>query len=103
MMRYDALNSNGYPVRTEMTTTKQILTLHVCSTDESELKEFPVDENLSQIYSTDKEKSKGITVNKCSTKDNESKSKGIIVNDCSTEYDESECVEININKQKRRK
>ena len=92
-MRYDALNSNGYPVRTEMTTTKQILTLHVCSTDESELKEFPVDENLSQICSTDKEKSKGITVNKWSTKDNESKSKGIIVNKtllqgCSTDEDE---------------
>ena len=46
MMRVDALNSHGYPERTEMITRKHILTLHLCSTDKSELKEFPVDETL---------------------------------------------------------
>ena len=55
MMRDDPLNSHIYPVRTEMTATKQIPTSEVCSTDESKLKEFPVDENLSQICSTDED------------------------------------------------
>ena len=36
MMRSDSLNSHVYPVRTEMTTTKQIPTLPVCTTYESE-------------------------------------------------------------------
>ena len=54
--------------------------LHVCSTDKRELKEFLVDESLSQSCSTDKYKSKGI-----------------IVNDFSTEEEKSECT---INKQK---
>ena len=49
-----------------MTTTKQILTLRVCSKYESELKEFLVDRNLSQICSTDEDKSKGIIVEECS-------------------------------------
>ena len=51
--------------------------------DESVLKYFLVDETLSQICSTDEEKSIGI-----------------IINECSTEEDESECVHKNINKQK---
>ena len=38
LMRSDALNSNGYPVRTEMTATKQIPTLRIFSTDKSKLK-----------------------------------------------------------------
>ena len=46
MMRYDCLNSHGYPLRTEMTATKQILSSHVYFTDESELKEFLVNKNL---------------------------------------------------------
>ena len=46
MMRADALNSNNLPVETEMTGTKQIVTLHVCSMYKSELKEFLFDENL---------------------------------------------------------
>ena len=71
-----------------MTATKQILTLHVCYTDESELKEFPVDKILSQICSTDEDKSKDIIVNEFSTKDDESESKGIIFKECSTEDDE---------------
>ena len=62
MMRADALNLHGYPVRMEMTVTKQIPTLHVCSTDESELKELPADKTLSQICYTDKDESKGIIV-----------------------------------------
>ena len=40
--------------------------------DKSKLKEFPFDENLSQIYSTDEDESKGIIINKCSTKDDKS-------------------------------
>ena len=35
MMRYDVLNSHIYPVRMEMTATKQIPTSHVCSKYES--------------------------------------------------------------------
>ena len=35
MMRYDALNSHVYPIRTEMIGTQQILISHVCSTDKS--------------------------------------------------------------------
>ena len=82
-MRADALNSDNYPVRTEIIGRKQISTLHVCSTDKSELKEFLVDKTLSQIYSTDKDESKGI-----------------IVDECYTEEDESEFVCEKINKQK---
>ena len=72
MMRDNALNSHIYPVITEMTGTKQIPTSHICSTDESKLKEFLVEETLSQICSTDEEKSKGIIVEKCSTEEDES-------------------------------
>ena len=64
MMRVNALNLENYPVTTEMTGMKQIPTSHVCSTDESKLKEFLVGENLSQIYYTDKDESKGIIVKK---------------------------------------
>ena len=66
-----------------MNSTKQIPISHVCSTDESELKDFIVDKNLSQICSTDEDESKSIIVDKCSTKE-----------------DESEYVHKNINKQK---
>ena len=61
-MRADDLHLENNPVRTEMTGTKQIPTSHVFSTDESKLKEFLVDENLLQIYFTDKDESKGIIV-----------------------------------------
>ena len=60
MIRADALNSHVYPVRTEMTDPSS----HVCSTDESELKEFLINKNLSQSFSTDKDESKGIIVKK---------------------------------------
>ena len=83
MMRYDALNLHVYPIRTEITATKQIPTLQVCSTDNSELKEFLVDKTLSQICSTEKDDSKGI-----------------IIKECSTEEDKSQCIYENINKQK---
>ena len=55
MMRADAINSDNYPVRTEITGMKHIPTLHICSTNNIELKEFLVDKDLSQIYSTDKD------------------------------------------------
>ena len=83
MMIADDLNLHVYPLRTEMTATKQIPTSHVCSTHESELIEFLVDKTLSQICPTDDEESKGLTVE-----------------NVSTEEEESECVHKNINKQK---
>ena len=84
MVRSYAFNLHGYPVRTEITTTKQILTSHVCSMDKSKLKEFPVNETLLQSCSTDKDESKGIIVNECPAEDDEYKSKVIIVKKCST-------------------
>ena len=58
MMRSDALNSHIYPIGTDMTATKQIQTSHVCSMDDSELKEFLVEKTLSLIYSMDRYESK---------------------------------------------
>ena len=55
-----------------MTAKKQILILQVCSTDKSELKQFPLNKTLSQSYSMDEDKSKGTIVNKCSTDEDES-------------------------------
>ena len=40
MMRAYVLNSENYPVEMEMTGTKHIPILHVCSTDKSESEEF---------------------------------------------------------------
>ena len=71
-MKFDALNSHSYPVRAEMTAKKQILILQVCSTDKSELKQFPLNKTLLQSYSMDEDKSKGTIVNKCSTDEDES-------------------------------
>ena len=82
-MRVDALNSHVYPVRMEMTATKQIPTSNGCSTDESKLNEFLADKTLFHICSADKDESKRIIVDKCPM-----------------EEDESECVHKNINKQK---
>ena len=65
MMIFDALNLHVYPARTKMTAMKKILNTHDYSTGESELKEFLVDETLSQICSTDEDKQKGIIVNEC--------------------------------------
>ena len=62
MIRSDAINSDNYPVRTEMISMKQIPTSHVFSTDKRELKEYLVDKILSQIYSRDEDESKGIIV-----------------------------------------
>ena len=56
MMRADALNLHVYPIRTEITATKHILTSHVSSMDESKLKEILVDKTLFRICSTDEDK-----------------------------------------------
>ena len=88
MMRDDTLNSHVYPVRTKMTAPSTL----VCSKDESELQEFLMNENLSQICSTDKDESKGIIVEKCSTEEDKSKTKGIIINQCDTEENKSDFV-----------
>ena len=71
-MRDDFLNSHIYPVRTEMTATKNIPILHVCYTSNSESKEFLVDKNLSHICSMEKYESKAIIVDECSTEEDES-------------------------------
>ena len=60
MMRYDALNSHVYPVRTEMTAPSS----HVFSTDKDESKHSIVHETLSQSCYTDEEESKRGIVNK---------------------------------------
>ena len=70
-MRSSDLNSHIYPVILEMTATKHILISHVCSTNESELKEFLVEKTLLQICSMDKDESKCITVDECSTEEDE--------------------------------
>ena len=61
-MRADALNLNGYPVRTEMTAMKHILSPHACFTYKSELKEFLVNETLLQ----------SCFVDECSTEEDKS-------------------------------
>ena len=83
MMRVDALNSHVYPVRTEMTGTKQIIISYVCYTEKSKQEEFLVDKTSPQIYSTDKDESKII-----------------IFHEISMEESESECVHKNTNKEK---
>ena len=69
MMRADALNSHIYPVRTEMTGTKQIPISHVFPTDEIELEEFLFDKTLSQVYSMDEDESKGIIIDESYTEE----------------------------------
>ena len=54
-----------------MTDTKHIPILHIYSTDESESEEFLVDEDLSQVCSTDEDEPKGIIANEISTEENE--------------------------------
>ena len=71
-MRSDVLNSHVYPVRTEMTGTKQIPILNVFSTDKSKSEEFLVNENLSQVYSTDEDESKSIIIDESYTEESES-------------------------------
>ena len=55
-----------------MTATKQIPISHICSADESELKEFLVDKSLLHICSTNRDKSKVIIVEKQITEEDES-------------------------------
>ena len=83
MMKAGYLNSDNYPLITEMTATKNIMNLNVCFTDNRKLNKFLVDKNVSHICSTDKDESKDI-----------------IADEYSIEEDKSECVHINRNKQK---
>ena len=83
MMRADAFNSQVYPVRTEITGTQHIPTSHIYFTENTKLEEFIVGKTLLQVYSMDR-----------------NKSKGIIVDESSTEESELECVHINVNKEK---
>ena len=84
MMRADALNWRGYPVRTEITD----LSFHVFSTDKDESKRIIVHETLFQSCSGNEDKSKHIIVNKnllqnCSSNKDEL---------CSMEEDKSEWI-----------
>ena len=72
MMRANYLNSHVYPVGKKMTGSQHITIFHVCSTDESESEEFPVEKTLPQICYMNKDKSKIIIVDESSTEDNES-------------------------------
>ena len=60
MMRDDALNLHGDPVRTKNTYMRQIPILHVFDSDESESKEILAGKNLLQVSSTDKENQKSL-------------------------------------------
>ena len=68
MMRADALNYHNYPVRMVMTDPSSQL----YSTYKSELKEFLFNETLLQSCSIDKDESKGIVVDECSTEEDKS-------------------------------
>ena len=90
MMRDDALNSCIDPVRTEMTVMQQILILHVCSTYESESKEFILDKNFSQVYSTDEGESESTVFDKSYTEESKSESVQKIINEEKYTIDEIE-------------
>ena len=55
-----------------MTGTKQIPILYVCYMGERKSKEFLIDKTLSQVCSTDEDKSKGIIVDESSMEESES-------------------------------
>ena len=74
MMRADAFNLHVDSVRTEMTGTQQILILHICDLDKSESKGITVEENSSQVYSTDERKSESLIADEISTEKNDSES-----------------------------
>ena len=70
----DAFNLHVYHVRTTMTGKQQIPILHVCDSKKSESKEIIVDENLSQIYSTEESRSESAIVDESSTEESEPES-----------------------------
>ena len=55
-----------------MTHTRYILVSYVCSTGESESKEFLVGKTLSKVFSMDKDDSKIIIIDESSTEESES-------------------------------
>ena len=67
MMRAYAFNSHVDCVRTEMTVTKQIPILHVCSTDRNEPKGIIADENLLKVCSKEGSKPERVIVDESST------------------------------------
>ena len=56
-MRQDPFNLHVYYVGTETTSMQWITILHFCSLGESKSKGITTDENLLQVYSTDKNES----------------------------------------------
>ena len=57
-----------------MTGIKYIPILHIYSTEDNKSKEFLVNKDLLRVYFTDKDESKSINVDECSTEDSKSKS-----------------------------
>ena len=51
---------------------QQIPILHLCDLDESESKELPAEENLSQVYSTDEGESESVITDESSTEESKS-------------------------------
>ena len=74
MMIDDAFNFHVEPVRTEMTSTQQILTLYVCDPEKSKSKEILVGENLLQVCSKDHSESETVIIDESSTEESESES-----------------------------
>ena len=83
MMRADDLNSQVYPLRTEMTDPSS----YVFSTDKNESKGIIVHKHLSQNCSTDKDESKCSIVNKTLSQNCSADKEKV----SSTEEDKSEC------------
>ena len=81
MMRVDALNSQIYPVRMELTDPSS----HIYSTDEDGSKGIIMHETLSKSCSTDGDESKGIVINKTFSRSCSTDEDGL----CSTEEDKS--------------
>ena len=56
-MKADAFNFKVGPLRTEINGTQHIPISHVCSSEERKSKGIIADENLLQVYSTEKSES----------------------------------------------
>ena len=68
-MRADTLNLDTEPVRMEMPVINHIPISRIFSTEKGELKEYLVNKNLSQVYSTDEGKSESIITAESSTEE----------------------------------
>ena len=79
-MKDDSLSSHIDPVRTKMTGIQQIPIAYVCDFDGSKSKYFLVDENLSQVCSTDDGEPESVIFDESSTEESESERVHKIIN-----------------------